>query len=76
MPGTSQQIAWMAQWRAAQGALREQRVRELRTMTDRSALAAAEALLSLAFLTRPGESRRASSGLVRMQALLHARREP
>jgi hypothetical protein len=59
----------MAQWRASQGALREQRVRELRAMTDQTALAAADALLSAVFLTRPADSRRTSSGLVRQQAL-------
>jgi hypothetical protein len=61
----------MAQWRAAQGALREQRARELRAMTDRSASAAADALLSADFLTGPAGSRRTSSGLVRQQALFH-----
>ena len=70
---TSQQRAWMAQWRAARGALREQRARELRALTDASALAAAEALLSTAIFTGPSESRRTSSGLVRQQALLHHR---
>jgi len=71
MAGTPQQRAWMAQWRASQGALREQRVRELRAMTDQTALAAADALLSAVFLTGPADSRRTSSGLVRQQALFH-----
>ena len=71
MPGTTQQNVWMAQWRAAQDALRGQRVRELRAMTDQSALAAADALLSSDFLTGLAERRRMSSGLVRQQALFH-----
>jgi hypothetical protein len=76
MPVTPQQSAWMAQWRAAQDALREQRARELRAMTDRSALAAAEALLAVEFLTGTAESGRTSSGLVRQQALFHRRPRP
>ncbi len=76
MSETPQQRAWMAQWRAAQGALRGQRARELRAMTDQSALAAAEALLSAEFLTAQAESRRTSSGLVQQQALLHRPSEP
>lgn len=65
----------MAQWRVARSALREQRTRELRALTDTSALAAAEALLSTEILPGPSESRRTWSGLVRQQALLHHRAE-
>ena len=71
----SEQRAWMAQWRAARRALREQRASELRALTDTSAQAAAEALLSTDVLTGASESRRTSSGLVRQQALLHHRAE-
>ena len=42
------QRAWMMQWRRAAVALEEQRGRELRALTDQEALAASDALLSLA----------------------------
>ena len=76
MPDASQQRAWMAQWLAGRSALREQRARELRVLTDALALAAAEALLSVGNLPGLPESRRTSSGLVRQQALLHRRARP
>jgi len=76
MPTDAQHRAWIAQWIAAGIALRAQRARELSAMTDRAAVAAAEALLSTGFLAGVADSRRTSSGLVRQQALLHRRAEP
>jgi len=76
MPTEPQQRAWIAQWSAARIALRAQRARELCAMTDRAAVAAAEALLSTGFLAGVPDSRRTYSGLVRQQALLHRRAEP
>jgi len=66
--------AWMEQWRAASHALAEQRRRELRQLTDEAALAAAEALLSMADPRAVPGHRRSSSGLVDQQALLHRAR--
>ncbi len=71
---TEQARAWMQQWRAASHALAEQRRIELRQLTDEAALAAAEALLSMADSRDVPEHRRSSSGLVDMQALLHRAR--
>lgn len=76
MPTEPQHRAWIAQWSAARIALRAQRARELRAMTDRAALTAAEALLSTGFAVGMPASRRTSSGLVRQQMLLHQRAEP
>jgi hypothetical protein len=67
------QKAWMAQWRAAGVALAEQRKHELRAMSAGEALAASEALLSLALLIPLSPSRSTGSGLVRQQALFHRR---
>ena len=68
--------AWMAQWRAAAVALAEQRVRELRALTEEDARAAIVALLDLgASLPIPPE-REKTSGLVIQQALFHRKRRP
>ena len=72
MDRASQQ-AWMMQWRRAAVALEEQRKRELQTLTDQDALAASDALLSLALAVPLDPRRRTSSGLVRQQALFHRR---
>ncbi len=61
----------MEQWRAAGIALAKQRKLELRSLTDEQALAAADALLSLADPGRLPEQRRVTSGLVEQQALFH-----
>ncbi|HPA50593.1 MAG TPA: hypothetical protein PLP50_03240 [Thermoanaerobaculia bacterium] len=66
--------SWLKQWQAAGPALEEVRRRELRELPDDEALAAAEALLSLAASSPLPEERRISSGLVTQQALLHRRR--
>jgi hypothetical protein len=63
----------MEQWRAAAGALDEQRRRELRSLTTERALAATEALLALASPLRLSVERRTHSGLVEQQRLLHRR---
>ncbi|MGH7277933.1 MAG: hypothetical protein ACREJG_04525 [Candidatus Rokuibacteriota bacterium] len=68
------QRAWLAQWRGAATELEEQHKLELRAMSDREALAASEALLSLALLMPLHPRRLGDSGLVRQQALLHRRR--
>ena len=65
--------SWLKQWQAAGPALEEVRRRELRRLRDDEALAAAEALLSLAASSPLPEERRVSSGLVAQQALLHRR---
>ena len=67
------QRRWMAQWRAAAGALEEQRRRELQSLTAEAALAAAEAVLALASPARLAPGRLHDSGLVRQQQLLHRR---
>jgi hypothetical protein len=68
--------AWVAKWREAGPALAEQRAQELREMTEAQALAAAEALLSLALVFPLSTSRLTDSGLVRQQALFHRRLPP
>jgi hypothetical protein len=61
---------WARQWSEAAGALEEQRRSELRALTPNRALAASDALLSLA---SPGDlsGRRSHSGLVEQQRLFH-----
>lgn len=68
------QRQWMAQWRAAAAALTDQRRRELLALTPERALAAAEALLALAGPDSMSAARRAGSGLVEWQRLLHRSR--
>ena len=76
MSGEPFDKAWMAQWRDAAVALAEQRVRELRTLTDEHARAAIAALLDLgASLPLPPE-RETTSGRVIQQALFHRKRPP
>lgn len=68
--------AWMAQWRAAAAALAEQRVRELRALTDEDARSAIAALLDLGASLPISPERERTSGLVIQQALLHRTRPP
>jgi hypothetical protein len=68
---TLAQRQWLAQWRAAADALTEQRRRELLLLTPERALAAADALLSLALPGAMGDARRTGSGLVEWQRLIH-----
>jgi len=62
-----QKRAWLAQWDRAAVELDRVHTRELEGLTDERALAASDALLSLA---RPGDvERRQTSGLVAQQRL-------
>lgn len=61
---------WAAQWKSAGPALEEQRWAELRSLSATQALAAADALLSLAAPAAVNGQRRAGSGLVEQQRLL------
>lgn len=70
------QQRWMRQWRSASVTLEEQRRKELREMSAQQALAAADALLSLAPLVALHPARLTDSGLVRQQALFHRRVAP
>jgi len=63
----------MEQWRSASVALAEQRRRELRDLTAERALAASDAVLSLADPKQLPPDRWSSSGLVAQQASLHGR---
>jgi hypothetical protein len=66
--------AWIAQWRVAAVELADQRRRELRGLSAEAALAASNALLSLAATIPVSLARIKDSGLVRQQELLHRRR--
>jgi hypothetical protein len=66
--------AWMAQWRHAAAALAEQRVRELRALTEEEARAATMALLDLGASLPIAPERERTSGLVIQQALFHRKR--
>jgi hypothetical protein len=68
--------AWMAQWRGAAVALAEQRVRELRALTDEDARAAIAALFDLGSSLPISSEREKTSGLVTQQALFHRKRPP
>ena len=68
--------AWMAQWRAAAVALAEQRVRELRALTEEDARAAIVALLDLGASLPVSSEREKTSGLVTQQALFHRKHPP
>lgn len=66
--------SWLEQWRAAAVALERQRRDELRALSAEKALAASEALLSLADSGRVSDQRRSHSGFVEQQALFHRSR--
>ena len=68
--------AWMAQWRDAAVALAEQRIRELRTLTEEDARAATLALLDLGASLPISPEREKTSGLVTQQALFHRKHPP
>lgn len=75
MGGTSsEERAWMEQWRDAARALAELRRAQLGAMSDAAAVEAAEQLLALADSLPLSADRRRWSGLVEQQALLHRRR--
>ncbi len=67
-------LRWLEQWTSAGPALAEVRKQSLRTLTESQALAASEAVLSLATLGPVSPRRRTHSGLVTQQALFHAHR--
>jgi uncharacterized protein YidB (DUF937 family) len=69
------QKAWAMQWRRAAGALEAQRKDELRALSGQEALAASDALLSLAATLPLAMDRLTGSGLVSQQALFHRRRQ-
>ena len=66
----------MAQWRGAAVALAEQRIRELRALTEEDARAATLALLDLGASLPISPEREKTSGLVIQQALFHRKRPP
>jgi hypothetical protein len=68
--------AWMAQWRGAAVALAEQRIRELRALTDEDARAAIATLLDLGASLPISPERERTSGLVIQQALFHRKHPP
>jgi hypothetical protein len=73
MPTETERRRWIEQWQAAREALRVQRASELAALSDEEALAAAEALLTIAAAVELPPDPRTSSGLVEQQALLHRR---
>lgn len=66
--------AWIAQWRAAGAALARVRRDELASLTAAAALAASDTLLTIGAATPLPADRRAWSGLVDLQRLLHRQR--
>jgi len=66
---------WMAQWRAAETALLEQKFRELLAMTDEDALRISNMLLRLVFDHYRSPERQTHSGLVEQQRLFHGIKE-
>jgi hypothetical protein len=66
----------MAQWRGAAAALAEQRIRELRALTEEDARAAVTTLLDLGASLPLSPEREKTSGLVIQQALFHRKRLP
>jgi hypothetical protein len=65
------QKEWMAQWRAAEGALRRQKIVELANMSEDAARQATQSVLALAGQVRPGHGRWTTSGLVEQQRHFH-----
>jgi len=68
------QRRWVQQWSEAAQALEEQRRSELRALSPDAALAASDALLSLAAPRELAAGRRTHSGLVEQQRLFQRRR--
>jgi hypothetical protein len=66
----------MAQWRGAAVALAEQRIRELRALTEDDARAAVTTLLDLGASLPLSPERERTSGLVIQQALFRRKRLP
>ena len=76
MPSETEQRKWVRQWQAARETLRLQRVSELAAMSDDEALAAADALLTVAAVVELPPASGAWSGLVQQQALFHRKAVP
>lgn len=70
------QREWLRQWNEAGRALAARRREELMHLSDKRALAASEALLSLATMVTLNPGRFRWSGLVEQQALFHRRPSP
>lgn len=66
--------AWAERWRRAGAALAEVRARDLETLSDSAALAAAEDLLSVSDASDLPDRRRTWSGLVEWQRTVHRSR--
>jgi hypothetical protein len=66
---------WMAQWRAAETALLEQKLQELMAMTDADALRISNMLLQLADGQFRSVERETYSGLVEQQRIFHGIKE-
>ena len=67
-------VSWMRQWHKASRALAEERRARLAGLSEAQALAAADAVLSVAGSCPASVARRTSSGLVEQQALFRRQR--
>ena len=70
-----EQKQWLAQWQAAEAALRQQKMHELANLSDREAQQATQSVLALAGQVRPGHRRWTTSGLVEQQRWFYQRRD-
>ncbi|MCL4263413.1 MAG: hypothetical protein KJ069_09365 [Anaerolineae bacterium] len=68
---TDEQEQWLAQWRAASIALRQQKMKELADLSEVEARQATGSLLLLAGRVQPGHPRWDTSGLVEQQRWFH-----
>jgi hypothetical protein len=62
-----EQAAWLAQWQAAESALRKQKMKELAAMSDDQVRQSVAILLALAGRIEPDPRRWRTSGLVEQQ---------
>jgi hypothetical protein len=69
-----EQKQWMAQWRAAEVALYEQKFLELQAMTEAEALRISNMLLWFALESYRNPDREAYSGLVEQQRIFHGKK--
>ena len=75
-PEGAAQREWLRQWNEAGPALAANRREELMRLSDKRALAASEALLSLVTTVTLNPGRVCWSGLVEQQALFHRQPSP
>lgn len=68
---TEEHKQWLAQWRAAEAALRQQKIAELTNLSEEDARQASQSLLALAGGVQPGHRRWTTSGLVEQQRRFH-----